>query len=555
MRRCLLAALAVLFPSLAWAADVPSLPAATTLSGATIYIANGGAQDNSSGFSTGIFCISGGNIILCNGGITAAMLASTTGSGSTVVLSAGPTISGSPTFSGTPIMTGLSAGTIVTNKFIGLDSGNNMVLGAGGGLTNALTHGHVYVGNGSDVATDTSLTGDLGCGTSTGGFSTCVVTGFQGRAFASTAPSNGQVITWDQAGNTWKPGAGGSVTGTGTANLVAKWTGSSAVGNSTIGDAGSGVTIGSPTGGAQGAGTLNASHLYKDGVEVNPGGGGGSGTVNSGTTPQAAYYAVSTNAVSGASGVTYPSANSIAVNSPSGSTNAGEVNAQAGYKVNGTAIGAVLAATTGNVAVANWNAGATFVATTASQTLTLLVSSGYSTSGGINVIAATQDVTLALANGADAFACATCAGTPGASITIGKGTQVVVVTDGAGSFRLNAPGSPMTLSDAGQVLTGGVHPTAFSNGTASSGTKTIDCGNGPIQTLTNGGAFTFAMSANDGECTVRITNNGSASTITFSGFSQGSNNGDAFTTANGAKFDVVLTRIGGNPHYLVTALQ
>ena len=108
---------------------------------------------------------------------------------------------------------------------------------------------------------------------------------------------------------------------------------------------------------------------------------------------------------------------------------------------------------------------------------------------------------------------------------------------------------------AGQAFTGGVHPTAFSNGTASSGTKTIDCGNGPVQSLTNGGAFTFAMSANDGQCTVRVANNGSAGAITFSGFSEGSNTGDALDTTNAHIFDITLSRIGGNPHYLVSALQ
>jgi hypothetical protein len=63
------------------------------------------------------------------------------------------------------------------------------------------------------------------------------------------------------------------------------------------------------------------------------------------------------------------------------------------------------------------------------------------------------------------------------------------------------------------------------------------------------------MSANDGSCVVRVTNNGSAGTITFSGFSEGTNKGDSLTTTNTQIFDITLTRIGGNPHYLVSALQ
>lgn len=126
---------------------------------------------------------------------------------------------------------------------------------------------------------------------------------------------------------------------------------------------------------------------------------------------------------------------------------------------------------------------------------------------------------------------------------------------GAGTWIAATNANYVTLSDVGQVLTGGFHPTAFSNGTASSGTKTIDCGNNPIQSLTNGGAFTFAMSANDGVCTVRITNNGSAGAVTFSGFSVSATHGEALTTTNGNIFDVTLTRIGGSPRYFIYALQ
>lgn len=112
--------------------------------------------------------------------------------------------------------------------------------------------------------------------------------------------------------------------------------------------------------------------------------------------------------------------------------------------------------------------------------------------------------------------------------------------------------SPTTPS---QVFSGGLHPTVFSNGTVTSGSVVIDCGNGPLQTLTNGGAFTLSMSSNDGNCIVRVTNNSSAGTITLSGFSQGSSTGDSLTTTFGSKFDLVMTRIGGNPHLLISALQ
>lgn len=61
-----------------------------------------------------------------------------------------------------------------------------------------------------------------------------------------------------------------------------------------------GVTIGSPTGGQKGAGTLNATNLYVNGTAV---AAGGSGTVGSGTTGQIATYASSGTAVGGASAI------------------------------------------------------------------------------------------------------------------------------------------------------------------------------------------------------------------------------------------------------------
>lgn len=57
-----------------------------------------------------------------------------------------------------------------------------------------------------------------------------------------------------------------------------------------------GVTIGSPTGGAQGAGTINMAGCYINGVACSS---GGSGTVNSGTSGYVAYYASTGTAVSG----------------------------------------------------------------------------------------------------------------------------------------------------------------------------------------------------------------------------------------------------------------
>lgn len=72
--------------------------------------------------------------------------------------------------------------------------------------------------------------------------------------------------------------------GTITTNALGKFLdGTGAMTASSIVDNGSGVTVGSPTGGAQGAGTVNAANLYVNGVAVTA---GGISTVTDGTNTQ-----------------------------------------------------------------------------------------------------------------------------------------------------------------------------------------------------------------------------------------------------------------------------
>ena len=97
--------------------------------------------------------------------------------------------------------------------------------------------------------------------------------------------------------------------------------------------------------------------------------------------------------------------------------------------------------------------------------------------------------------------------------------------------------------------------TAANLGTQSSGTLTIDCGRAPLQYVTDNGAFTLAAPANDGSCLVLVTNGASAGAITFSGFSVGSNTGDALTTTNTNKFTIDVWRINGTAGYRVAAHQ
>lgn len=150
----------------------------------------------------------------------------------------------------------------------------------------------------------------------------------------------------------------------------------------------------------------------------------------------------------------------------------------------------------------------------------------------------------------------------GSTLTIADGKTLTVsnilTLAGTDSTTMTFPstnGTIATLNIADQTVTGGANVTSDNLGTVSSGTTTIDCGARPLQYLTNGGAFTLAAPSNDGSCIVLTTNNGSAGAITFSGFSVGSNTGDALTTTNTQKFSIFIWRVNSVAGYRVAAHQ
>jgi hypothetical protein len=85
--------------------------------------------------------------------------------------------------------------------------------------TTALTFADYTPGTGAAPSTadylvgtaNGSLSAEIVVGTTPGGdlgntWASPTVDGLQGRALASTAPSDGQAVVWDAAGSTWKPG-------------------------------------------------------------------------------------------------------------------------------------------------------------------------------------------------------------------------------------------------------------------------------------------------------------------------------------------------------------
>tara|TARA_R110000868_G_scaffold187664_3_gene430189 strand:- start:2447 stop:3094 length:648 start_codon:yes stop_codon:yes gene_type:complete len=114
--------------------------------------------------------------------------------------------------------------------------------------------------------------------------------------------------------------------------------------------------------------------------------------------------------------------------------------------------------------------------------------------------------------------------------------------------------SPAITGSAGTV-NGGFTITSNNLGTLTTGTTTLAVTNGPQQYMVNGGAHTLAAPIADGNFVLYILNNGSAGTITWSGFTVGASPGDALTTTNTSKFFVSIMRVNSISTYIVKALQ
>ena len=144
---------------------------------------------------------------------------------------------------------------------------------------------------------------------------------------------------------------------------------------------------------------------------------------------------------------------------------------------------------------------------------------------------------------------------------LGSSTGYTTFTSGnagASNYTWTVPAVTDTfvgLNTPDQTLAGGANVTAYSIGTVTSGTSTIDCGKSPLQYMVDGGAFTLAAPSNDGSCIIRILNNGSAGAITPSGFTVGSNTGDTPDTTNAHAFAWQIWRINGVSRYLISAYQ
>jgi len=142
-----------------------------------------------------------------------------------------------------------------------------------------------------------------------------------------------------------------------------------------------------------------------------------------------------------------------------------------------------------------------------------------------------------------------------ATLVLGAGAGAFIVSDGTNYAAIAMQGADVdTLkSDVYRNLTVGYSTTPYNAGTQSSGTYTPNEANGNLQYAVNGGAHTLAPPTNNCSIVVQYTNNGSAGTITTSGFTKVT--GSPLTTTNGDDFMCVIIKNNGFSVLNITALQ
>ena len=169
-------------------------------------------------------------------------------------------------------------------------------------------------------------------------------------------------------------------------------------------------------------------------------------------------------------------------------------------------------------------------------------------------------VTVAITNGATTFTAYAVKRASGGLLVnpavgdLGVGVVAEIVWDGTEFVLVNPATLSLALAD--QTVSGGANVTSLSLGTVSTGSLTVDCGARPLQYLTNGGSFTLVAPAHDGSCIIQVTNNASAGTISFSGFTVNSSyTGGALNTTNTNKFMISITEVNGSATYVTIPQQ
>lgn len=129
-----------------------------------------------------------------------------------------------------------------------------------------------------------------------------------------------------------------------------------------------------------------------------------------------------------------------------------------------------------------------------------------------------------------------------------SGTAQVMITPNSADYN----GYLHSDAEDQGPLTGGASVTSKS---LTAGSITPDPADRSNQYVTNSGAFTLTAPSADGSYVLLVTNDASAGAITFSGFTVGSNVGDALDTTNTNKFKIYVDRTNSISTYSIQACQ
>ena len=364
-------------------------------------------------------------------------------------------------------------------------------------------------------------------------------------AAASGANSDITSITGLTTALTVAQGGTGSTTAGGArTNLAAAASGSNA--DITALTNAAGIQIGAPTLGAQGAGTINATGLFINGVGV----GTGSGSVTSVAMTVPSFLSVTGSPVttSGTLAVSLSGTALPVVNGGTGQTTYTNGQLLIGNTTGNTLTKATLTAGTG-ISITNGTGSITIASTGGSGTVTSVAASGGTTglsfSGTPITTSGTLTLggTLALASGGTGATSASGARLNLGAAASGANADITSLTGLTTAISIAQGGTGVTGTPTnGQVLIGNAGSYTLSTLTAGSGITVTNSAGGITIASTSGGGSVTSVDVSGG--TTGLTTSGGpitgAGTITLAGTLALANGGSGATTAAGARtaFDV-----------------
>jgi len=250
----------------------------------------------------------------------------------------------------------------------------------------------------------------------------------------------------------------------------------------------SGLTVGSPTGGAQGVGTVNATGIFINGVGV----GTGSGSVTNVALAAPSIFSVTGSPVttSGTLTLSYSGTALPTANGGTGQTSFTDGQLLIGNSVGGSLIKSVLTAGSG-ITITNGNGSITIASTAGGGTVTSVAASGGTTGLSFTGSPITGAGTLTL-GGSLAIA----SGGTGATSASGARLNLGAAGSGANSdiTSITSLSTPLSVAQGGTGASDAATARANLGISGSSGTVTSVAGTGSINGITLSGTVTTSGS-------------------------------------------------------------